>query len=313
MLDLQSRVHLEKVEAAVLAGDEFDRAGGIVVHRPGERDRLLAHLAPRRFVEQRRRRLLDHLLVATLDRALALAEIDDMAVLVAEHLNFDVTRIDDEFLDEDAIVAERRQRFGFGAREALGDFLARVGDAHALAAAARRGLDHHRIADFVGDLGGALGALDHAEETGNGRDLGGVGELLRFDLVAHRLDGARVGADEDDPFSGERVSEGGALGEEAVAGMHRFRAGLLAGGDDLVDQKIGLRGRRRADGDRLVGHFDVQRVLVGFRIDGDRFHAHLARGLDDAAGDLAAVGDQNLVEHRRPGSESPEASPSRRS
>ena len=95
--------------------------------------------------------------------------------------------------------------------------------------------------------------------------------------------------------------------------MHRLGAGLLAGGDDLVDQQVGLRGRRRADGDRLVGHLDVQRVLVGFRIDRDRLYAHLARGLDDPAGDLAAVGDQDLVEHRRLGSESPEASPLRRS
>ncbi len=133
--------------------------------------------------------------------------------------------------------------------------------------------------------------------------------FFEFDLVAHRLDGARVRADEDDALSGERVREGGAFGEEAVARMHRLGAGLLAGGDDLVDQQVGLRGRRRADGDRLVGHLDVQGVLVGLRIDRDRFHAHLARGLDDAAGDLAAVGDENLAEHWRPGSESPEASP----
>ena len=166
-----------------------------------------------------------------------------------------------------------------GAREALGDLVARMGDAHALAAAAGRGLDHHGIADFVGDLGRVLGALDHAEEAGNGRDLGGVGEFLRFDLVAHRLDGARVGADEDDARAAERLREGGALGEKAVARMHRLGAGLLAGGDDLVDQQIGLRGRRRADGDRLVGHLDVQRVLVGLRIDRDRLDAHACRAV----------------------------------
>ncbi len=123
MLDLKPRVHLQEVEAAVLPGDEFDRAGRIVVHRPGERDRLLAHLAPRFLVEERRGRLLDHFLVAALDRAFALAEIDDIAVLVAEHLDFDVAGIDDEFLDEDAIVAERRQGLGLGAREAFRDFL----------------------------------------------------------------------------------------------------------------------------------------------------------------------------------------------
>ncbi len=122
MLDLQARVHLEEEEALVLPGDELDRAGEVVVDRLGERDGLLAHLAAGRLVEQRRRRFLDDLLVAALDRAFALAEIDDVAVLVAEHLDFDVAGIDDEFLDEDAVVAERRLRLGLGEAEAFGDF-----------------------------------------------------------------------------------------------------------------------------------------------------------------------------------------------
>jgi hypothetical protein len=57
-------------------------------------------------VEERRRRLLDHLLVAALDRALALAEVDDVAVLVGQHLDLDVARLLDELLDEHAVVAE---------------------------------------------------------------------------------------------------------------------------------------------------------------------------------------------------------------
>ena len=62
------------------------------------------------------------------------------------------------------------------------------GDAHALAAAAGRRLDHHGIADLAGDLLGMVGILDDAETAGHSADLGGIGELLRFDLVAHRLD-----------------------------------------------------------------------------------------------------------------------------
>ena len=121
MLDLQPRVHLQEVEALVLAGDEFDGAGGIVIHRFRQRDRLFAHLAAGGLVQQRRRRFLDHLLIAALDRAFALAEIDDVAVLVAQHLDFDVAGIDDEFLDEDPVVAERRLGFRFGKTETFGD------------------------------------------------------------------------------------------------------------------------------------------------------------------------------------------------
>src|SRR5690606_38162752 len=72
MLDLEARVHLEKIERAILSGDELDRASGVVADGPGQRHRLLAHGLPRRLVEQRGRRLLYDFLVATLYRALAL-------------------------------------------------------------------------------------------------------------------------------------------------------------------------------------------------------------------------------------------------
>ena len=221
-------------------------------------------------------------------------------MLVAEHLDFDVARIDDELLDEHAVVAERGLGLGAGAPEALGDLVPAMGDAHALAAAPGRRLDHHRIADLVGDLGGALGRFDRAEEARNGRDAGSVGEFLRFDLVAHRLDGARVGSDEDDAGVGERMRESGALGQESVARMDGLGACLLAGGDDPVDQEIGLCRRRRADGDRLVRHFDMQRVRVGFRIDRHGPDPHVPRRPDDPAGNLAPVGDENLLEHGLP-------------
>ncbi len=134
-----------------------------------------------------------------------------------------------------------------------------------------------------------------------------LANFFEFDLVAHRLDGADVGADEDDSRFRQRLREGRALAEEAVARMHRLRAGLLAGRDDLFDHQIGLRRGRRPDGDRLVGHLDMQRVLVGLREDGDGPDPHPTRRLDDPAGDFAAVGDQDCLEHRLPMRESAQA------
>ncbi len=130
--------------------------------------------------------------------------------------------------------------------------------------------------------------------------LAALANFFEFDFVAHRLDGARIGADEDDARLRQRPREGRPLAEEAVARMHRLRARLLAGLDDLVDHEIGLRRRGRPDGDRFVGHFDVQRILVGLGIDGDGLDPHATRGLDDPTGDFATVGDENLLEHLLP-------------
>ena len=44
----------------------------------------------------------------------------------------------------------------------------------------------------------------------------------------------------------------------------------------------------------------MQRVAIGIRIDRDRLDTHLAGRLDDAAGDFAPVGDENLLEHYFP-------------
>ena len=106
-----------------------------------------------------------------------------------------------------------------------------------------------------------------------------------------------IGPDEDDAGFGQRLGERRALGEKAIARMHGLGAARLAGGDDLVDDQIALRRRRRADRHRVVGHLDMQRVAVGFGIDRDGCDAHPAGGLDDPAGDLAAIGNQDSLEH----------------
>src|SRR3546814_3047759 len=80
--------------------------------------------------------------------------------------------------------------------------------------------------------------------------------------------------------------------------MHGLCPGFLCDADELIAKKIALRGRRRAKAIRLVGHLDMQRPGIGVGIDRNRLDPHLARGLDDAAGDFAAIGDQYFLEHQ---------------
>ena len=76
VLHLQPRVHLEEVEAAVGRHQELDRARAEVAGRARGGDARPSHSSRRCARRERRaRRLLDHLLVAALDRALALAEV----------------------------------------------------------------------------------------------------------------------------------------------------------------------------------------------------------------------------------------------
>ena len=144
---------------------------------------------------------------------------------------------------------------------------------------------------------GLLGAFDHAEIARHGRDARRRRRLFALDLVAHRLDGLDIRPDEHDARRLQRLGESRVLGQKAVARMDRLRARLLGRLDDLLHHEIGLRGAGAGPMDSLVGHIDVHRVAVGLGIDRHRLDAHPPRGLHDTAGDLAAIGDQNFLEH----------------
>jgi hypothetical protein len=151
MFHLQARVHLEEVEVLLPVDDELHRPGAGIAHRLRQRAGLFAHRLARRGVEEGRRRLLDDLLVAPLDRAFPLAEVDAVAMAIGQHLDLDMARLGDEFLDEHAVVAETRRRLVLRRLEALAHLVLGPRDAHPLAAAARAGLQHHRVADLAGD------------------------------------------------------------------------------------------------------------------------------------------------------------------
>ena len=60
---------------------------------------------------------LDHFLVAALHRAVALIEVEDVAVAVAEDLHFDVLGAPDVALEEHGVVAESRGGLALGLLE----------------------------------------------------------------------------------------------------------------------------------------------------------------------------------------------------
>src|SRR5260370_28183858 len=109
MLDLEPRVDFEEVELAV-AEDELHRAGIDIARRPGGSQRSLAHCRADLGGDCRRRSLFHDLLMAPLDRTLALAEVDRIALAVTNDLDLDVPRLAHLPLDVDRRIAKRRAR-----------------------------------------------------------------------------------------------------------------------------------------------------------------------------------------------------------
>ena len=81
--------------------------------------------------------------------------------------------------------------------------------------------------------------------------------------------------------------------------MYAVGTAARDGVEDRRGVEVALRGGLAAQGVRLVCQPDVQRVAVEFRVDGDRRDAELAGSSRDTHRDLAAVGDEDLLQHAR--------------
>src|SRR5260370_14369518 len=78
--------------------------------------------------------------------------------------------------------------------------------------------------------------------------------------------------------------------------LHRVGARILRRGEDRRDIEIAPPGRSRSDADRLIRGMDMGCVRVGVAEDRDGAKPKLPGRARDAAGDLAAVRDQDFAE-----------------
>ena len=206
-------------------------------------------------------------------------------------------RLREELLHVDGRIAERRLRLAARERHRRQQRRLGVHDAHAAPAAAACRLDDHRVAggprhldDFLRILGKRAFRPRHARHAGL------VHRGLGADLVAHQPDRLGLRADEDEAGALDLLGEVRVFRQEAVTRVDRLRVGDFRRGDDRRDVEIALRRRRRADAHRLVRERDVLRVAVRLGVHDHRLDAELAACALHAQRDLAAVGDQDLVE-----------------
>ncbi|MNF70293.1 hypothetical protein D3C84_521990 [compost metagenome] len=216
---LQPGVHFQKVELPVRVQQKLHSASAHIVHRATGLERRFAHGLAQFGGHDRAGCFFDDFLMAALDRTVAFAEVDQVAVLVAEQLNLNVTRIDQRLFEDQFVAAKPVQCLGARGANLCEQIPCIVHQAHAASAAAGTGLDHQRIADAFGFaaqgrvvLPGALIAFD-AGHTGVEH-----GEF-RQAFAAHQFDGFRAGADESEAGVLAGAGEFGIFREEAVAGV----------------------------------------------------------------------------------------------
>src|SRR5690606_4789291 len=113
---------------------------------------------------------LPHLLMAPLEGAVALAQMDGAALAVPENLDLDVARLFEKLLDINRIVAEGGLCLGPGGLERVNEVRLAAGDLHAAPATAGGRLDDARIADLLRDALGLVHVGDAALGAGHAGD-----------------------------------------------------------------------------------------------------------------------------------------------
>ena len=212
--------------------------------------------------------------MAALDRAVALAERDHVAVPVCQELDLDVTRSLEVALAEDGVVAERGGGLAPRCGEGFVELLRRAHDAHSAAAASGRGFDEQRKADLL-----RCPARQHGHA-------GRACRLLRGELVAAGAQRGRRRADPDQSGLEHGLGELRALGKESVARMDGVGSGFTSGTYMFGGIEVG------GDLDERVRRGGMERAAIVGRRDGDRLDALGAAGTEDAQRDLPTVRDE---------------------
>ena len=106
MLNLQPGVHFQEVVIFVFIDEEFDRTGVAVADMVGQGQGVIADFLTFFVGKVQRRRDFDHFLVTTLNRAVALVEVDNIAMIITENLHFNMFWIFNKLLKKHCRVAK---------------------------------------------------------------------------------------------------------------------------------------------------------------------------------------------------------------
>src|SRR6266852_836523 len=294
VLHLKPRVDLEEIELAVTE-HELHGAGVDVARRRRCPDRGLAHGGSDLRRDRRGWSLFHALVLAALDRALALAKVHGAAVAVADDLDLDVPRFGHIALDVDRRVAEGRASCLRAAFDRRGELVLGLDHLHADAPTPTRRLDHHREADLLGRRDGGRDIRDGAAARGDRNAVLG-GELSRCQLGSERAHGRAGRPDELDPGGVARVWEGGLFGEEAITRVDGFGAAIVRNLHDAIELQVRIGWRRAADVMRLVCIAHVNCIAIRVRVNSGRRDAELATSPHHTNRDLASIGDEDLGE-----------------
>ena len=219
-------------------------------------------------------------------------------MLVSQNLNFDMTRVFQEFLHVNRAVTKGSACFLSGQLQSINQMCFGVDNAHPSAATAGRCLDNDRIANIPGDFHTNLRIIcEWPVRTGN------TGHPCFFhccngrNLVTHQTNGFRSGPDENKPALLNPLCKISVLGQETVSGMNRDRISDFGCRDNRRNVQIAFCSGCRPDAYRLISHGNMFKVSVYCAVHSHSLDTHRLTGAQYPERNFATVGDDNFVKN----------------
>ena len=243
VLDLQAGVGLDEGEATrcrlACLHEELECPDSLVAENRRHLERGLEQLVAKRGFEGGARRDFDHLLMAPLERALALPEMHE-ALAIPRDLNLDMPGRGHPLLGVDFGAAEIFLGLGAAARIGFIQCVAGCDSPHAPTAAPRNRFDEQgtplpeRTREGL-DLRQGSGPLGSAQNA----HAAFLGKLPGLGLVAESVQGFGFRPHEDQPGLLAQPCKPGGLAQKAITRMDCVAARLHRPGHDLLGVEVG--------------------------------------------------------------------------
>ena len=295
MLNLETWVHLDKVEVLILIYQELNCTCVAVLYLACNLDCVLAKLIPELVRDSQGWSELDNLLVSSLDGAVTLEEVNDVSIVIAHDLDFDVLWTLKIFLKEYCAVAECSLSLALCSLNTFKQLLLIVGNSHSSTTATCSSLYYDRISAAFCELKSILCLLDREVCSWYNWNAGLDSCLSCCNLVTK---GSLLLCGWSDKYNSclfTSLGEIRVLGKESVSRMDGIYILLKCKLDNLINSKISIN--RALSLSYKVGFVcfsSVKRqpVLVG--INSHCLKSKFATSSESSDGNLASVGRHYL-------------------
>ena len=200
MFYLQTGIHFQEVEIAVLVDQELNRTGSFVMHSLCRSHSCLTHFLTQFRSDERRRSFFHNFLVTALDRTFTFKKMYGISEIITQNLEFDMMRFFYKFFQINGIVTKRRHRFRTGCVIGFFHFVHIVNQAHAFTSTTHGSFQHDRITDLITDFFGLFHTLQRLFCTRNDRYTGCNHVLAGRNLVTHCIHRLRIRTNKDNTF-----------------------------------------------------------------------------------------------------------------